>query len=231
MGLISGPKGEALFAEPLMRYFRSNPLPDLFKKTEGLADDRLLALVTALIVENRLDVLNRAFLPRYDRLADAKNEFTFSLKTRLAETLAMVPTRILTAAHIIRGIRNDFAHNLDLERFDQLDSKLLRKLTGLRSEVYGQFGPEDLKPKESLKAEFSALAFFCIVGLEAYADNLATLRRKIETPQFLEGLLLEVRQEEEAALQEVTSKPPLSVEVRDGQRIERYENGVVKITI
>lgn len=75
------------------------------------------------------------------------------------------------------------------------------------------------------------MAFFCIVGLEAYAENLATLRHRIATPQFLEGLLQQVRQEEEAAMREVTSKPPLSVEVRDGQRIERYEKGVVKITI
>src|SRR5215207_965933 len=101
MGLISGHKGEALFTEPLMRFFRHDPLPELFSKTEQLQDDRLLAIVTALIVEDRLDVALKSFLPRYTRL-EAGADFSFSMKIALAESLALIPTRILSAATVLR---------------------------------------------------------------------------------------------------------------------------------
>jgi hypothetical protein len=62
-----------------MRFFRHNPLPALFQKTEALDDDRLLAIVTALVLETRVDEAARAIAPRYARLGEA-DQFTFSLK-------------------------------------------------------------------------------------------------------------------------------------------------------
>src|ERR1700687_1436110 len=86
MGLFSGKKGETIFSEPLLTFFRHNPLPELFQQTEGLKDDRLLAIVTALIVEDRIDAVLGSFLPRYVRLTE-KTEFTFSMKIALVEAL------------------------------------------------------------------------------------------------------------------------------------------------
>src|ERR1043166_9666104 len=91
-GFVSGPQGESLFTEPLIRFFRENPLPEFFSKTADLKDDRLLAIVTALIVEDRVDAALQSFLPRYARLTSA-SDFTFSMKIALMESFAFIPPR------------------------------------------------------------------------------------------------------------------------------------------
>lgn len=229
MGLISGKPGDSLFSEGIFRHFKHNPLPDLFKKTEELNDDRLLALVTALIVESLLDELHRAFLPKYNNQLKKANEFTFSLKISLAEALNLIPPEILRAAHIIRAIRNAFAHNLDVNTFTALPTNLTNRLCQLRSDVYRQFGKEDANPLGSLREEYKALAFFCIAGLDGYTENLRVLRAHIEQPTFVPNLAEQVQREEYAKLTAVLATPPLSVEIRDGQRIAVYEGGVASI--
>lgn len=228
MGLISGHKGESLFIEPLLRYFRHNPLPELFSKTEQLKDDRLLAIVTALIVEDRLDALLKSFLPRYPRLTSA-TDFTFSMKIALAEALALIPTRIFSAATVLRKIRNEFAHHLEMDSLAQLKASLNADLLNLRSEVYGVYGEDERKPKATILEEYKAVAFFCIVGLDAYQENLKYLRSHLESPEFVEGLIKSSAAENEAEMKAILSQPPLSVELRDGHRIEKYPKGVVHI--
>lgn len=62
MNIFDGPEGESLFKQPVLPIFRQNPLPELFKKAEQ-SDDRLMALLTALVVlkEGSTDVLLRLF--------------------------------------------------------------------------------------------------------------------------------------------------------------------------
>lgn len=228
MGLFSGIKGESLFDEPLLRYFRHNPLPALFSKTAGLKDDRLLALVTALIVEDRLDAALSSFLPRYRRLTSA-SDFTFSMKIALAEALAQIPPKILSAATVIRKIRNEFAHHLEIESFSGLKADLTADLKNLRAAVYGVFGADQRKPLPSLPEEYKALAFVCIAGLDAYRENLAYLRAYIETPEFIDFLLKKCAAENEAEMRAVLAQKPISVEVLDGHTIETYAKGVVHI--
>src|SRR5260370_23667300 len=96
-GLFSGHKGESLFTEPFLIYFRHNPLPELLLKIQGMHDDRLLGIIGALIVEERLDALLKSFLPRYRRLQEA-DEFTFAIRISLAEALGLIPPEILRAA-------------------------------------------------------------------------------------------------------------------------------------
>jgi hypothetical protein len=213
-----------------MRYFRENPLPELFRKTEDLKDDRLLAIVTALIVEDRLDTALDSFLPRYARLTGAM-DFTFSMKIALMEALALVPPRILSAADLIRKIRNEFAHHLDLDAFSGLKPKFITDVINLRANVYGVFGVDERKPEATFLEEYKSLAFFCIVGLDAYRENLSFLRSYIETPEFIGALFKKSASENEDQMKAVLAKRPLSVEMRDGHRIENYEKGVVKITV
>jgi hypothetical protein len=227
MALFSEHKDESLFTEPLMRYFRHNPLPDLFGKTADLDDDRLLAIVTALIVEDRIDAFLGSFLPRYARLSS--KDFTFSMKIALAETFAFIPPRLLSAATIFRKIRNEFAHNLELDSFSTLKQSLISDLINLRREVFGIFGEDERKPKATFLDEYKSLAFYCVAGLDAYRENLSYLRAFIERPEFIDGLFRTCAAENEAEMKAVLSKPPISVEIQDGHRIERYEKGVVNI--
>ena len=227
-GLFSGPEGESLFSTPLMKFFRHNPLPELFRKVDGLEDDRLLAIVTALIVEDRIDAALRSFLPRYTRLTE-KSEFTFSLKIALLEGLGMIPSKLLNAATLVRKIRNEFAHDLEIQSFTQLEQKLLNQLKTLRSNVYGDVADTERRPKATLAEEYKALAFFCITGLDAYRANLAYLYAHIFNNSFISSLLAKCAGENKAELEAVLAQIPLSVEIVDGNRIEKYQKGVVNI--
>lgn len=181
--LFGGPAGVTVFTRPLHDFFRENELPDLFNKTSELHDDRLLALVTALIVENRLDVALSSFLPCYSELKNSV-DFTFSMKTKLAEALSFIPVRILKSANILRLIRNEFAHGLEKDSFEQLKPKLRTSVVNLRSEIFEVYGDDEKKPKETFLDEYKALSFYCIVGIDQYRDSLAFLRQFIEGPEF-----------------------------------------------
>lgn len=226
-GLFSGNKGESVFCEPLLRFPRENRLPEFFQKTAALNDERLLAIVAALIVEDRLDAALGAFLPRYGRLSDAK-EYTFSLKIALLEALALIPPRILAAATIIRRIRNEFAHDLELESFSQLKGSLSNALMNLRADAFGHLG--ERKPLATFGQEYEQLAFYCIAGLDTYRDSLSQLRSQIQKPEFVQSLSAQVVGESLAELNSIYGEGPVSVEYKDGQKYERFARGVVRIS-
>jgi hypothetical protein len=86
---------------------------------------------------------------------------------------------------MIRKIRNEFAHDLDMDR---------------------QFGEEERKPKASLVEEYNAVAFSCIVGLDAYRENLSYLRARIQKPVFIAALFEESMTENKSRLHTVIAK-------------------------
>ena len=61
-GLVDGLPGESLFSRPFSSVFRDSDLQPLLKKVKETADDRLEAIVRALVVENRVDSPQQAFL-------------------------------------------------------------------------------------------------------------------------------------------------------------------------
>ena len=97
--LADGVPGESLFFHPFLVYFPQSDVPDLFKKAEGVSDDRLLAVVTALIVENRIEKCLRAFMPKFEKLSNSK----FWLKVRLLEALNFVPQLVIEEADLLGG--------------------------------------------------------------------------------------------------------------------------------
>ena len=229
MNIFDGPEGESLFNRPLLRLFRDNPLHELFQQSRRIDDDRFIAVLSALAVENRLDACLDAFLSRYPKLSESQ-DFGFSAKIRLMQALNFVPTLLLAASDLMRRVRNEFAHRLDREKFNDLPDDLRDKLCNVRASIYSRFGPEQTKPKQTLREEFEALAFFAIGGLDSYVENLRYLRRRIADAELIEQLYRQCAAENDAALRAVLASHPTEVEVRDGLTIERYPNGVVNVT-
>jgi hypothetical protein len=226
LGWFDGKPGDSMFHRPFMSMFRENPLPDLFRKLEGINDDRLTAIVTGLIVEDRIDHLLTRFLPRYNRLADAE-QCTFSMKIRLLEALNFVPARITAMADCLRQVRNEFAHDLTKTAFEHLPKRILDRLAGLRDDVCLRSDG----PAPSISHAFHNLRFFCVVSLDIYSVNVQALREAITDPDFLEGLQRTIRERGEAQLQEIVSKPPISVEHQGNATVTRYEGGVVDVKL
>jgi len=221
-GIATGPEGDTLFSQPFFAFTKENELPGLFQRVAGLDDHRLLALVTALIVEDRLDKILRAFCPRYKVLTD-QNEFTFSLKIRMLEALAFVPRHLTEAADIIRGIRNEFAHNLERTRLSQLNPKYHRKMDGLLQRVYADQEISETG-EDLLWRKFKRLSFVAIVGLDGYVTNCEKLRSTISHSEFVKGLQKEVVDEFEKLIEESRARGPKSVRRSGSQWIIEYDS-------
>ncbi len=227
-GLIEGLPGESLFCHAMMDWTRYNELPELFRKVEGMNDERLLAIVTALIVENRLDHMLPFFLPRYSKLKGMA-EFTFSMKIRLLQALNFIPPLIPAAAHCIREIRNEFAHQLSKTQLSEIDPKVLSKLNGIYQSAYAGVsfvGGDPVRPEDkTLKETFRRVTFFCVVGLNSYAVNLRILREHISKPGLVEALGEEAVRKSMEWYQQMQSGTPIRVEQQGDKIIEHFESG------
>lgn len=226
-GLVDGREGDALFWWPFSQYFREDELPSLFQKVSGLDDDRLIAIVTALLVEGRIDRLLGTFLPRYSRLTEA-TDFTFSMKINLLESLALIPPTITKAAHCLRKIRNEFAHDLDKINLENLPNKIINPLKTLRDEIYR--GKEAPHPGERpLKEVFRQVTFFCTVGLDAYVVNVCRLRSEIDKPDFVEHLAGLVEKENQENVEQIMAQGVISEELQGNLLVQRYAKGLTYI--
>ena len=138
---FSGPDGETLF-----RHFVVWCLPvkwesEVQRETDEVFahlrsdDDRAVALVGAMIVQDAVDALAAAHAPGYKRLAENR-DFSFSLRIELVRALRLCPSRLLSAADTIRTIRNDFAHELSIKAFGDCDQKNLNSARGHLAQVH-----------------------------------------------------------------------------------------------
>ena len=225
-GLIDGKVGESLFHQPLSRYFRENAVPELFRKVEGVDDERLLAIITALIVENRLESCLQALMPRYATLSQS-NETTFSAKIRILEALNLVPLLLTEEAHLIRKIRNAFAHDLEKLRLDELEPELTRKLTNAARRAYAG---KTNSPTTDVREAFQQVSFHCIIGFDLYGDNIAALNEKIRKAQFVSDLEADVKARNDRVLAEALSHPPIGTEQQGDLLVTRYPGGLAVVS-
>lgn len=224
--LFEGELGESLFNKPFILIGSKNELPLLLKKVEGMNDDRLLAIVTALLIEDRLDKLLSLFLPKYSKLLEA-SDFSFSMKINLLEALNFVPLCITTSAHCIRKIRNEFAHNLNKVNFSSIDDKFTRPLYSLCRTAYRKY--PDRQTCDSLLDAFKKLSLFCIWELDKYTINIIVLRREISKEDFINYLAQIVDHANIATTDYVFSQPPKNVEIQSGGVLKSYNTDEMEI--
>ncbi len=200
-------------------------------------DHRLLAIVTALLVENRVDKVNSMFLPKYNKLSET-SQFTFSMKIRLLESLDFIPPSITQAAHYLRDIRNEFAHNLEKTDFAHLKEGKLHKFLQLSHQVY-QYAGEHSDDRDDLLKSYKKLSFFCITGLHSYAGNIKLLRDEISKEEFisvLENISHKRFKDLQEFIERVMHGNPVITEIKDNNKYETFEgvelfpDGVVKVT-
>ena len=184
---IEGPEGETIFWHG-KRWLIENSassiqahMDEMWEHYRDVEDDRLLALIGALCVENSLDGLLQGFAPGFKKFV-GDTDLTMALKTKIAQSLRLLPVRILTACNLIRQIRNEFAHNLAYKQLGQLDNKFLRKL-----EPYVTAFNEEERDSADYRGLLSALIGFVLLALRVYTGQTSLLRQYIESTPGREG--------------------------------------------
>ncbi len=180
---IEGKKGESLFRRPVIwtvkgDFKRIKEQFESYKKLiEKPQDERLLALIGALSMEEALDLLLRAYVPGYCGL---KEQFSLFFRMKLARSLRIIPAHILDAAVLINEVRNKFVHNLKISCFDALDNGTKNNLR----QKYGVFFPDDTNTSLTVKDTFIHIVEAVIVGLGIYASHLKIAREYITSDDF-----------------------------------------------
>ena len=147
------------------------------------ADDRAVALVGALLIETAVNDLVSAHVPGYKSLADNR-DFTLSMRIALARALKLCPARLLGAADTVRAIRNDFAHKLVLQSFDQCTR---RHLQAARAHL-GTIQPKLSDGKTDREVFVSLVGMVCLAlhGYKFHVERLNEYMR--EADAFRTGL-------------------------------------------
>ena len=138
-------------------------------------DDRLTAIVGLLAVEEALDSLLRAYIPKYGIL-----DFTMVTKVNLARSLKLIPEHLLEAADAIRIIRNEFAHELHKDDFNSLTLKVKDRLIKIFTEMH----PDDDVNSYSIFDIFYTTISSLLVCFGAYASNLKVAKEYIYSDDF-----------------------------------------------
>jgi len=224
--LFRGEEGESLFTKPFIsppgeRIFDQ----ELFEKMRRTRDDRSLAIVSALVLEYCIDDLLQTWIPEYNKLAENR-DFTFSMKIDLLDAFKLVPHHILKCADCVRKIRNDFAHDLDLDSFEQIKQKNKNILKAMYEHLFGNSTSQGKSTREL----FEKVAWVAIVGVCAYKPNIAILREVIQSNEFLEELEEKSKTKFDKIVENIIREGPKKIEFKCNLKIERFSKGVVKIS-
>ena len=186
---IYGKKGECLFYEPLLW---SHPI-DIKIISERYAEylrvvgkereERLTVLVSAMSMEEALDLFLEAYIPDYYRLKNQR-DFTLFLKIQLARSLRIIPAHILDAAVLINEIRNKFAHKLRISSLNTLGSGTQDNLR----QKYSVFFLSDTTANLSFADMFTKITDCVILSFEFYAASLKIAREYIYSEDFIDEL-------------------------------------------
>jgi hypothetical protein len=177
---ITGPRGKTLFCEPKCWLIAAREqdiqahIDERWRHYGEAEDDRLVALVGALCVESSIDSLLIAAAPGFPQYLE-DTAFTFSVKTKMAESLRLLPKRILTACDLVRQVRNQFAHDLDKKHFEDLGSKSREKL----EPCVKAFNNAERNPNEPQRL-FKELVSYVLIALKVYTEQVSRLRSYVE---------------------------------------------------
>jgi len=191
---IEGKKGESLFYRPLIWGVEEDMklLKEQYTEYEKIIseakEERLLAMVGTMSMEEALDLFLRSYIPDYSRLEELR-DFTLYVKIQLACSLKIIPVHIFDAAILINNIRNKFAHNLNISCFNELDEGIKGNLR----QKYRAFFTKDTDADLALEVIFHGVVDGVIIGLEVYASNLRVARDYIHSDDFLKDLIKRIK--------------------------------------
>lgn len=190
---LDGKKGESLFYHPFIYEILATEenakslleqrryIIDRYHKIE---DERLMAIIGSLIVEGALDDFLSAWLKDDNKTI---KDLSFSQKERLAISFKLIPKKILEAIKPIRQIRNDFAHNLDIDWFKQLREE--KKGSDHINLMYNKIKTFRRWPFNDDFITFKELCFYIAFALNIYSKHLIVVRDYIWKEKNLDKII------------------------------------------
>lgn len=163
----------------------NDEVPKHVENFNNYKEDRNAVIYFALFIENEVDKIILILFPDFDFYFSKKSTF-ISQKLKILDSFKLFPKQILKSARCINNIRNEFAHNIKIENFDDLESlegkrkkDTINSLITLTNEYEGDYNYE--KNEDTLKNRFKSLCLNTVTALRIYNPIIKDLREnKIE---------------------------------------------------
>lgn len=196
---LDGKKGESLFYHPFFMEIlatdeNAKSLIDQYRyiidRYHKIEDERLMAIIGYLIVEEALDTFLSAWLEDYNKIS---NGLSFYRKESLAVSLKLIPKKILEAIEPVRLIRNYFAHDKDADWFKQLREKKdgKDKIDGMYAAIktFNKFPFDEMPDSNKDFITFKELCFYIAFALNIYSKHLIVVRDYIWKEKNLDKIV------------------------------------------
>jgi hypothetical protein len=182
--------GKCLFTKQFDFWESSNwneDLPPFFDRLNAIEDDRSFIILASAVLEYQINNFLKAFIPNYDILI----ETNLVMKIKLIKAFNIIPGHFPDMFDNIRCIRNDFAHNLKIDSFNDLEkSEKLKKHVENMKKLWGEF-QEDMyyyQKDSSLLMMFKDIWRVSIEGLRVFESNIKLFRQETENKDFINYL-------------------------------------------
>lgn len=190
-----------------------------FERLSESGDDRSKSILAGIIVEHHLDRLLKLLFIDYKFLTD-RSDFTFSFKISILKSLRLIPDNIITMCDCIRKVRNEFAHNFEINKIDEVNKNLQNQILQLYVEN------TKINNELPLNKKFTSIYNLGSGGLRSFEQNIKLLREKIDDPSFQKELYNINEKRTDEFHKNLIAAGPIEIIDLGHQIEERYPNGL-----
>lgn len=164
-------------------------LPPFFKRLNKIEDDRSFVILATSVIEYQIDRFLQCYIPDHQILINDKTNLV--TKINLIRAFRLIPNHFPNMLDCLRNIRNDFAHNLSIDSFE--DSEKSEKLpTHLKDldRLWHMFESDMCYWKEGkpMRLKFKDVWRVSLEGLRVFESNVRLFRQETEKMEFIEHL-------------------------------------------
>lgn len=164
-------------------------IPPYIKRLNNLGDDRSFVILATTILEYQIDRFLKKFIPKYDILIDKNTPL--NTKIKILKAFNLLPKQFPNMITVIKDIRNDFAHHLEIDNFnDATKSKDLPKNIEKLKKYWNSYSSEMAYwlNDDNIRLLFKDIWIVCLEGLRVYENNIELFRKETEKEEFLNSL-------------------------------------------
>ncbi|MHB0755461.1 hypothetical protein [Polaribacter sp. M15] len=197
---------------------------ELYNRISETGDDRSKIILAGIIVEWYLDRILKCLFIDY-KILTKRSDFTFSVKISILKSLRLIPLNIIIMCDCVRKIRNEFAHNLNIDNINQTEKKFKDQIHQLYVKNVENTSDIDLIKK------FESVYRLGSSHLRTYEKNIILLRERIDDPNFEKELDKLNNERMFEFHQKLMEKEPIEIIERGNNEIEmKYSKsfGVIK---
>ena len=185
-------KNNCLFSKQFDNWERfdwNKDIPPFFERLNTINDDRSFVILACSVMEYQIDRFLEVFIPKRKILVNDNTSLNY--KILVIEAFNLIPPQFVEIMNTIRNIRNDFAHNLDVDSFsDSNKSEKLPKHINEMKRLWEKF-KDDMcywNTAESLRLMYKDIWKVCVEGLRVYESNIRLIRQETEKTEFIDHL-------------------------------------------